>query len=127
MRGQIARESVLKFRPNAKIVAHHGNVKEERFGVDFIRRFDVVLNGLDNLEVRALAVYTTRGDASRTPEMHVPLIGFWYDSLRTTSVHALRSFPSVLRAPRLANTSTVFASRPRSRWWSPERPGTSGR
>lgn len=49
---QVARESVLKFRPNAKIVAHHGNVKESRFDVDFLRRFDVVLNGLDNLEVR---------------------------------------------------------------------------
>ena len=43
---------MLKFRPGAKIVAHHGNVKDSKFDVDFVRRFDVVLNGLDNLEAR---------------------------------------------------------------------------
>ena len=46
---------MLKFRPNAKIEAHHGNVKESRFDVEFLRRFDVVLNGLDNLEARKAA------------------------------------------------------------------------
>ena len=51
-RHQVARESVLKFRPGARIVAHHGNVKDSKFDVDFVRRFDVVLNGLDNLEAR---------------------------------------------------------------------------
>ena len=43
---------MLKFRPGANIVAHHGNVKDSKFDVDFVRRFDVVLNGLDNLEAR---------------------------------------------------------------------------
>ncbi len=37
--------------PSAAISAHHANVKEGRFDVDFFRSFDVVLNGLDNLEV----------------------------------------------------------------------------
>jgi ubiquitin-like 1-activating enzyme E1 B len=37
--------------PAAKIVAHHANIKETRFDVDFFRGFDIVLNGLDNLEV----------------------------------------------------------------------------
>ena len=49
---QVARESVLKFRPGANIVAHYGNVKEAQFDVEFFRKFDVVLNGLDNLEAR---------------------------------------------------------------------------
>ena len=50
----VARESALKFRPGGskKIVAHHGNVKDETFDVSFVKRFDVVLNGLDNLEAR---------------------------------------------------------------------------
>ena len=33
---------MLRFRPEASIVAHHGNVKEARFDVDFFRRFHVV-------------------------------------------------------------------------------------
>jgi ubiquitin-like 1-activating enzyme E1 B len=28
------------------------NVKEPRFGVDYIRNFDIVLNGLDNMDAR---------------------------------------------------------------------------
>ena len=43
---------MLKFRPDARIVAHHGNVKDSSFDVTFVRSFDVVLNGLDNLEAR---------------------------------------------------------------------------
>lgn len=42
----------MKFRPNARIVAHHGNVKDPEFGVDFFKQFTVVLSGLDNLEAR---------------------------------------------------------------------------
>ena len=48
----VARESALKFRPGGDltITAHHGNVKDETFDIGFVKRFDVVLNGLDNLE-----------------------------------------------------------------------------
>ena len=38
---------MLKFRPDARIVAHHGNVKDSSFDVDFVRTFDVVLNGYE--------------------------------------------------------------------------------
>lgn len=50
----VARESALKFRPGGEktITAHHGNVKDETFDFMFVKRFDVVLNGLDNLEAR---------------------------------------------------------------------------
>jgi ubiquitin-like 1-activating enzyme E1 B len=43
---------VLRFRPNARIVAHHDNVKDPKFDATFFSRFDVVLNGLDNMEAR---------------------------------------------------------------------------
>jgi hypothetical protein len=49
---QVAREAVLKFRPGVDIVAHHGNVKNTEFDIDFFKQFSVVLNGLDNLEAR---------------------------------------------------------------------------
>lgn len=48
----MAREAVLKFNPEAKILAHHGNVKEPQFGMSFIRKFDLVLNALDNVDAR---------------------------------------------------------------------------
>jgi ubiquitin-like 1-activating enzyme E1 B len=48
----VAREAVLRFRPNARIVAHHDNVKSPQFGAPFFSRFAVVLNGLDNMEAR---------------------------------------------------------------------------
>lgn len=51
-KAQVAKEAVSKFCPDAKIVAHHGNVKDSTFDVDFFRKFDVVMNGLDNLEAR---------------------------------------------------------------------------
>lgn len=49
---QVAREAVLKFRPGVEIVAHHANVKNQEFDIDFFKQFSVVLNGLDNLEAR---------------------------------------------------------------------------
>lgn len=48
----MAREAVLKFNPQARIVAHHGNVKEPKFGLPFIQKFDIVLNALDNVDAR---------------------------------------------------------------------------
>eukprot|EP00931_Biecheleriopsis_adriatica_P104437 TRINITY_DN7910_c0_g1_i2.p1 TRINITY_DN7910_c0_g1~~TRINITY_DN7910_c0_g1_i2.p1 ORF type:complete len:592 (+),score=160.36 TRINITY_DN7910_c0_g1_i2:90-1865(+) len=51
-KSEVAAEAVRQFRPDAKIVAHHGNVKDAAFGVEFFSKFDVVVNALDNLEAR---------------------------------------------------------------------------
>lgn len=51
-KAEVASEAVKAFRPDASIVAHHGNVKDSKFGVEFISQFDVVVNALDNLEAR---------------------------------------------------------------------------
>eukprot|EP00884_Botryococcus_braunii_P012849 jgi/Botrbrau1/21565/Bobra.174_2s0063.1 len=48
----VAAESIRRFRPSVKITAIQGNIKESQFGVDFFRGFDIVLNGLDNVEAR---------------------------------------------------------------------------
>jgi len=51
-KAEVAAEAVKAFRPDVKIVVHHGNIKEAKYGVDFISKFDAVINALDNLEAR---------------------------------------------------------------------------
>lgn len=51
-KAEVAAEAVKQFRPDAKIVAHHGNVKDSKYGLEFVSQFDVVVNALDNLEAR---------------------------------------------------------------------------
>ncbi|CAH9125867.1 unnamed protein product [Cuscuta epithymum] len=51
-KAKVAREAVLKFRPGIKITPYHANVKDPDFNVDFFKQFNVVLNGLDNLDAR---------------------------------------------------------------------------
>ncbi|KAF5448870.1 hypothetical protein F2P56_029368 [Juglans regia] len=51
-KAKVAREAVLKFRPHIKITPYHANVKDPDFNVDFFKQFNVVLNGLDNLDAR---------------------------------------------------------------------------
>mmetsp|Transcript_98564 Transcript_98564/g.306965 ORF Transcript_98564/g.306965 Transcript_98564/m.306965 type:complete len:584 (+) Transcript_98564:60-1811(+) len=51
-KAEVAAEAVREFRPGVKIVAHHGNVKEPKYGVEFISKFDAVVNALDNLDAR---------------------------------------------------------------------------
>ncbi|KAL4446285.1 hypothetical protein ABPG77_003092 [Micractinium sp. CCAP 211/92] len=48
----VAAEAVRAMRPGIEVKAYQGNVKERQYDVDFFRRFDCVLNGLDNLEAR---------------------------------------------------------------------------
>ena len=38
--------------PGARIIAHHANIKEPRFGVAFFERFSLVINALDNVSAR---------------------------------------------------------------------------
>ncbi|CAK0825733.1 unnamed protein product [Prorocentrum cordatum] len=51
-KAEVAAEAVRQFRPSARVVSHHGNVKDPQFGVEFVSRFDVVVNALDNLDAR---------------------------------------------------------------------------
>ncbi|TVU38184.1 hypothetical protein EJB05_11540 [Eragrostis curvula] len=51
-KAKVARDAVLKFRPNISITPYHANVKDAQFNVEFFKQFNVVLNGLDNLDAR---------------------------------------------------------------------------
>ncbi|XP_027910754.1 SUMO-activating enzyme subunit 2 [Vigna unguiculata] len=51
-KAKVARDAVLKFRPHINITPYHANVKDPEFNVDFFKQFNVVLNGLDNLDAR---------------------------------------------------------------------------
>lgn len=50
----IAREMALSFNPNENIelVSHHGNVKDDKFGLSYFQTFDLVMNALDNVSAR---------------------------------------------------------------------------
>jgi len=51
-KAEVAVDVVRQFRPGVKLTAYHGNVKESQYGVEFISKFDCVVNALDNLEAR---------------------------------------------------------------------------
>ncbi|KAL2160152.1 hypothetical protein VTH06DRAFT_1807 [Thermothelomyces fergusii] len=48
----VAKEVAEKFNPAVKIVAHHANIKDAQFGIDWFGGFRIVFNALDNLEAR---------------------------------------------------------------------------
>ncbi|KAF2842435.1 ubiquitin-activating enzyme E1 3 [Patellaria atrata CBS 101060] len=48
----VAKESAGKFNPHVKLEAHHANIKDPQFNVDWFKSFNVVFNALDNLEAR---------------------------------------------------------------------------
>ncbi|KAK9458752.1 uncharacterized protein V1516DRAFT_714224 [Lipomyces oligophaga] len=48
----VARETALKFNPDARLVAHHDNIKDPKFNVKWFQSFDLVFNALDNLDAR---------------------------------------------------------------------------
>ncbi|XP_077245386.1 SUMO-activating enzyme subunit 2-like [Tasmannia lanceolata] len=51
-KAKVARDAVLRFKPHINITPYHANVKDPEFNVDFFKQFNVVLNGLDNLDAR---------------------------------------------------------------------------
>ncbi len=48
----MAKEAAQKFNPNVKIVAHHANIKDSEFTIEWFESFRVVFNALDNVEAR---------------------------------------------------------------------------
>jgi ubiquitin-like 1-activating enzyme E1 B len=49
---QVAKETAQKFNPRVNIVAHHANIKDSEFNVDWFKEFHLVFNALDNLDAR---------------------------------------------------------------------------
>ncbi|KAB5582336.1 hypothetical protein GE09DRAFT_1074546 [Coniochaeta sp. 2T2.1] len=48
----VAKEVAHKFNPNVNIIAHHADIKDKQFNVEWFRSFKLVFNALDNLEAR---------------------------------------------------------------------------
>lgn len=48
----VAKETATKFNPRVQIEAHHANIKETQFNVEWFRGFNIVFNALDNMEAR---------------------------------------------------------------------------
>ena len=48
----VAAAAVRMFNPDVKIIAHYGNIKDVKFGIDYIQKFNLVLNALDNIDAR---------------------------------------------------------------------------
>ncbi|KAK7723958.1 E1 ubiquitin-activating protein uba2 [Diaporthe eres] len=48
----VAKDVAQTFNPQAKIEAHHANIKESQFNVEWFRGFNIVFNALDNMEAR---------------------------------------------------------------------------
>ena len=51
-KANVAKEAVLKFNPDVNIVAHHGNVKRDKFNLKYFKQFTIVMNALDNVGAR---------------------------------------------------------------------------
>jgi len=51
-KSSVARESALRFAPDAKIKAYHDSIMKEEYGVNFYKNFNLCLNALDNRAAR---------------------------------------------------------------------------
>jgi ubiquitin-like 1-activating enzyme E1 B len=48
----VAAAAAKAFNPDVNIIAHYGNVKDTKFGIPYVSKFNVVLNALDNIDAR---------------------------------------------------------------------------
>ncbi|KAL8663024.1 MAG: hypothetical protein Q9168_008166 [Polycauliona sp. 1 TL-2023] len=48
----VAKESAAKFNPHIKLEAHHANIKDSQFNIDWFAGFELVFNALDNIDAR---------------------------------------------------------------------------
>ncbi|KAK4101113.1 hypothetical protein N658DRAFT_496815 [Parathielavia hyrcaniae] len=48
----VAKDVAEKFNPAVRIVAHHANIKDSEFSIEWFSSFTIVFNALDNLEAR---------------------------------------------------------------------------
>lgn len=48
----VAKESAAKFNPHIKLEAHHANIKDPQFNIEWFQSFELVFNALDNLDAR---------------------------------------------------------------------------
>lgn len=88
------------------------NIKEPQFGLDFFKGFDIVLNGLDNLEARRHVNRLCL--ASRTPLVESGTAGY-LGQVKGCSDIKPGSLPliantALARAMRLSRTSTKLSS-----------------
>ncbi|XP_072394210.1 SUMO-activating enzyme subunit 2 [Diabrotica undecimpunctata] len=51
-KAEVARDSILKFNPKMRIIAYHDSITSEDYGVNFFKKFNLVLNALDNRAAR---------------------------------------------------------------------------
>ncbi|XP_055913186.1 SUMO-activating enzyme subunit 2 [Eupeodes corollae] len=51
-KAEVAKESALKFNPTVKIKSYHDSIFNTDYGVNFFKKFNVVLNALDNRQAR---------------------------------------------------------------------------
>ena len=48
----VAKDVAQKFNPNVKLFAHHANIKDKKFNLEWFSRFKIVFNALDNMDAR---------------------------------------------------------------------------
>ncbi|KAJ3064134.1 E1 ubiquitin-activating protein uba2, partial [Podochytrium sp. JEL0797] len=51
-KAHIAKESALRFNPDANIVSYHNSIFEQQYDVAWFKTFDLVVNALDNIPAR---------------------------------------------------------------------------